>query len=150
MLPINFDSKDENFDFFLKNNSEEILNKNFHQPKVTTLKNVRIATNSVVFRYFKVFQDSCISEENYKRYSKLSFFFKFIFPKINFSKKRFLLITDEWTGNYYHWHAIALQRLLWFKKYGLLENSILFLPIKYKTYSFVLASLEKFGVGGGR
>lgn len=140
--PINFDATNSDFDIF-----ENVTEGNYFEPEIKFLKNVRISTNSVVFTYFKIFRDSCIGEENYQKYQKgFRFFLKFIFPKLNFSKKRFLLITDEWTSNYYHWHVFALKKLLIIKEKNLLENSLLFLPKKYQKYPFVLPSLTKFGI----
>ncbi len=140
--PINFDGQNPSFDLF-----KDFPDENCSEPKIEFLKNVRISTNSVVFNYFKIFRESCITGQNYEKYKKgYNFFLKFIFPKFNFSKKRFLLITDEWTSNYYHWHAFALKKLLVLKEKNLLENSLLFLPKKYQSYPFALASLEKFGV----
>jgi hypothetical protein len=140
--PQNFDANNQEFKIF-----NTVANISYFEPKINLLKNVRIATNSVVFRYFKIFKESCISEKNYQEYQKgFKFFLKFIFPKFNFSKKTFLLITDEWTSNYYHWHVFALQKLLIMKKAGLLENSLIFLPKKYLSSQFVLSSLEKFGI----
>ncbi|MBU6338942.1 MAG: DUF563 domain-containing protein [Rickettsiales bacterium] len=140
--PLNFDEKNSEFRIF---SNVEI--ESCKKAEINILKNVRISTNSVVFNYFKIFEESCVNEINYKKYSKgFKFFFKFIFPKFNFSKKRFLLITDEWTSNYYHWHIFALAKLLAFKKSNLLDDSLLFLPKKYAKYPFVLPSLEKFGV----
>ena len=87
-VPNNFDENNQEFDIF-KNLPDEI----YFSPKIEFYKKVRIATNSVLFNYFKIFKKSCISEENYQKYQKgYKFFLKFIFPKINFSKKRFLLI----------------------------------------------------------
>jgi len=123
------------------------VDASFFPAKIQFLRNVRISTNSVVFRYFQIFKESCISEENFRRYSKgFGFFFKFIFPKLNLSKKRFLLITDEWTSNYYHWHCFALNKLLVLKEKNLLKDSLLFLPKKYQTYPFAFSSLAKFGI----
>ena len=140
--PANFEENNPEFDIF-KNLPVEICSA----PEIKFLSKVRIATNSVVFKYFKIFAETCIHHENYKKYSKgYKFFFKFIFPKLNFSKKRFLLITDEWTSNYYHWHIFALAKLLILKEKNLLDNALLFLPKKYERYKFVLASLEKFGI----
>lgn len=139
--PENFDATNSDFDIF-KNIPED----EFFEPKIEILKNIRISTNSVVFTYFKIFRDSCITEINYQKYSRgFRFFLKFIFPKFNFSKKRFLLITDEWTSNYYHWHVFALKKLLILKEKNLLTNSQLFLPKKYLSYPFVLPSLTRFG-----
>lgn len=116
-------------------------------PKVEILKNVRISNNSVVFKYFKIFEESCINQTNYQLYSKgLKFFYKFIFPKLNFSKKRFILITDEWTSNYYHWHNFALKKLVILQEHNLIDNSILLLPKKYQKYDFAMNSLKKFGI----
>ncbi len=140
--PINFDEKNPQFDIFKAESSENCLGA-----ETKIVKNVRIATNSVIFNYFKVWRDNCINNIAYQRYSSgYKFFLKFIFPKFNFSKKRFILISDEWTSNYYHWHIIALVRLLILKEQGLLENSLLFLPKKYRRYQFALPSLEKIGV----
>ncbi len=140
--PLNF--KENNSEFKIFGNSSE---ENYLEPKINLLKNVRIATNSVVFNYFKIYRESCISENNYDLYKKgYKFFIKFIFPKLNFSKKRFILITDEWTSNYYHWHIFALSKLLILQKKKLTENAILVLPKKYKKYKFVLPSLKKMGI----
>jgi len=139
--PTNFDEKNPEFDIF-----KNIPTGSCSGIEIKFLKKVRISTNSVVFNYFKIIPESCIGK-NYKQYQKdYKFFLKFIFPKFNFSKKRFLLITDEWTSNYYHWHIFALKRLLAFKEKNLIENSLLFLPKKYQRYKFVLPSLEKFGI----
>ena len=139
--PTNFDEKNPEFDIF-----KNLPIENCFEPKIQILKNVRISTNSVIFNYFKIFKESCIGV-NYEKYRKgFRFFFKFIFPKFNFSEKRFLLITDEWTSNYYHWHIFALKKLLILKEKNLIENSLLFLPKKYQRYKFALSSLEKFGI----
>ncbi len=141
LKPYNFDEKNSEFDIF-----KNVTSEKYYIDEIKILKNVRISTNSVVFNYFKIFEESCIGQ-NYKKYGKgFRFFFKFIFPKFNLSKKRFLLITDEWTSNYYHWHIFALKKLLILKEKNLLENSLLFLPAKYRKYKFVLPSLEKFGI----
>lgn len=140
--PNNFDGENSEFDVF-KNIPSEIC----AEPKINFFSKVRIASNSVVFKYFKVIKESCINEVTYKKYSTgYRFFLKFIFPKINLSKKRFLLITDEWTSNYYHWHAFALARLLVLQQKNLLAESLIFLPKKYLRYKFVLPSLAKLGV----
>lgn len=134
-------SNEPNLDYFGKGFRE------FGTASINLVKNVRISENSVVFNYFKIFEDSCITPDDYKRYSKgYKFYFKFLLPKLNFSKKRFLLITDEWTSNYYHWHMFALQRLVALKKNNFLQDSVLVLPEKYKKYPFVLPSLQKFGI----
>ncbi len=141
-LPANFDANNPEFAIF-----QNVVPEICLAPKINFLKKVRIATNSVVFNYFKIVQESCITENNYQEYQKgYKFFLKFIFPKFNFSKKTFLLITDEWTSNYYHWHIFALKKLVILKSENLLENSLLFLPKKYQRYKFALASLEKFGI----
>lgn len=141
-FPRNFDEKDSSFNIF--HNIEKLISTKIN---ILHLKNIRISTNSVVFKYFKVFKESCVGEENFLKYNKgFRFFLKFIFPKINFSKKRFLLITDEWTSNYYHWHIFALGRLTVLQEKNLIRDSLLFLPKKYQQYKFVLSSLEKFGI----
>lgn len=140
--PVNFDEKNPQFDIF-----KNVAPDECKVDEVKIFKNIRISTSSVLFNYFKIIPESCITLENYEKYSKgFKFFLKFIFPKFNFSKKRFLLITDEWTSNYYHWHIFALKRLLILKEKGLLKDSLLFLPKKYLKYKFVLPSLAKFGI----
>lgn len=141
-LPLNYDETSPEFEFF-----KTISDEKCPPAKIELLRNIRISSNSVVFNYFKIFPESCITKKNYEQYQKnYKFFLKFIFPKLNFSKKRFLLITDEWTSNYYHWHSFALKKLLILKEQNLLENSLIFLPKKYRSYPFVLPSLAKFGV----
>jgi capsular polysaccharide biosynthesis protein len=141
--PFNFDPKDKRFDIFVDHPFEF-----FPAPKIEIVHNARINNNSVIFKFFKIFRESCIGEENYKKYQNnfLRFYFKFIFPKFNFSRKRFLLITDEWTSNYYHWHIMALGRLVVLQDAGLLKNSFLFLPKKYQNYGMVMPSLKAFGI----
>ncbi len=140
--PLNFNQTDKRFDIFIDQF------ESFLAPKIETLRNVRISNNSVVFRFFKIFRESCIGEENYQKYQNnfLRFYLKFIFPKFNFSRKKFALITDEWTSNYYHWHVIALERLVVLQDAGLLKNSLLFLPKKYQNYGMVIPSLKAFGI----
>lgn len=140
--PLNFEADDSHFKIF-QNPPIEI----YEEPQINILKKVRIATNSVVFNYFKIFQESCINKKNYDLYNEgYKFFLKFIFPKLNFSKKRFIIITDEWTSNYYHWHIFALAKLLILQEKSLVKDSLLFLPKKYKKYQFVLPTLEKVGI----
>jgi len=141
-LPKNFDSSNQEFDIF-KNVSPE----NCRKMEIKFFKNIRISNNSILFNYFNIIKDSCISSMLFEKYQKnYKFFLKFIFPRLNFSSKRFLLITDEWTSNYYHWHIFALKKLALFKAENLVENSMLFLPKRYQRYKFVLPSLEKFGI----
>ncbi len=140
--PFNFDPSDPQFDIF-----KNLPPENCSAPEIKFLKNVRISNNSVVFYYFKIFRESCIAREIYEKYqSGYRFFLKFIFPQFNFSKKRFLLITDEWTSNYYHWHIFALTKLAVLQNNNLIENSLLLLPKKYQRYSCVQNSVEKFGI----
>jgi capsular polysaccharide biosynthesis protein len=61
-----------------------------------------------------------------------------------------LVISDEWTSNYYHWHFFALKKLLALQEVEELKNALLFLPKKYQKYPFVLPSLEKFGIDKNR
>lgn len=140
--PINYKENDGSFDHF-KNYPDQSC----QEPKISWLKNVRIATNSVVFKYFKIFPESCIGKDAYDKYQKgFGFFLKFIFPKFNFRKKRFIVITDEWTSNYYHWHAFALKKLLILREENLIKDSLLFLPKKYQKYSFTMPSIKSFGI----
>jgi capsular polysaccharide biosynthesis protein len=142
-LPYNFDENNKEFDIFKIHQVE-----NYHNSIIKKYSNVRIATNSVVFNYFNIFRETCISQNVYEKYQKgYKFFFKYIFPQINFyRRKKFILITDEWTTNYYHWHLIALNRLLVFKQNNLLEDTKLLLPKRYKKLKFILDSLKKFGI----
>lgn len=140
--PLNFNSNNPEFNIF----KNEVI-EDCKEGQTILLKNVRIATNSVIFNYFKIFQESCINKANYDLYQKgYKFFLKFIFPKFNFSKKRFILITDEWTSNYYHWHIFSLTKLLFLQEQNLVKDSLLALPKKYKKYKFVLPALEKIGI----
>lgn len=140
--PFNFEEESADFRFF-----KSLTQSNFKDSEIKIFKNIRIATNSVLFNYFKIIPESCITHGNYKLYSSgYKFFLKYIFPKFYFSKKNLILITDEHTSNYYHWHTFALKKLLILKEKNLLQNFKLFLPIKYKKYKFVFPSLEKFGI----
>ncbi len=140
--PCNFDAQDPQFETFVEPQKEFCT-----APKLKFFKNIRVSTNSVLFNYFKIVRESCINESAYERYSKgYNFFLKFIFPQFNFSRKKFLLITDEWTSNYHHWHVYPLAKLLFLQQQNLIKDSILILPKKYLKYPFVMPSLEKFGI----
>jgi capsular polysaccharide biosynthesis protein len=146
-LPKNYDANNAEFDVFKSFKRDAKCSK----AKTKLFNNIRISNNSILFNYFKIIEESCISPENFKKYSKgYKFFLKFIFPHFNFSKKRFLLITDEWTSNYYHWHIFALQKLIALQENNLVNDALLFLPKKYLRYSFVLPSLAKFGIKNDR
>lgn len=142
-LPYNFDQDNPEFDIFKKSKLE-----NYHNFIIRKYQNMNIATNSVVFNYFNIIRETCISEIAYQKYKTgYKFFLKYIFPQINFTpNKRFILITDEWSTNYYHWHLIALHKLLVLKQNNLIQDSILILPKKYRKLKFVLNSLKKFGI----
>lgn len=144
--PKNFDEKNPQFDIF-----KNVAPNRCSKAEIKIFERVRIATNSVIFNYFKIVPESCVNHQNYQQYSKgFKFFLKFICPKINFSKKTFLVITDEWTSNYYHWHFFALKKLLALQEVEELKNAVLFLPKKYQKYPFVLPSLERFGITKNR
>lgn len=139
--PINFNESDSSFDIF-KNLPDEICSEG----EVEILRNVRVANNSMVFRYFKIWKETCVDFRKYEK-KTYRFFLKFIFPQFNFSKRKFVLITDEWTSNYYHWHAFALKRLLILFEKNLIDNQTIFLFLKrYKKYSLAFESLKKFGL----
>ena len=142
-LPYNFDPNNPEFDIF-KNFPAET----YHNSIIKTYQNINIATNSVVFNYFNILRETCISELAYQKYKTgYKFFLKYVFPQINFnSNKRFILITDEWSTNYYHWHLIALHKLLALKQNNLIQDSILVLPKRYQKLKFTLGSLTKFGI----
>jgi hypothetical protein len=57
--PVNFDENDPSFEIF-----RNVADENCVEPKIEILKNVRISTNSVIFTYFKIFKESCITPEN--------------------------------------------------------------------------------------
>jgi len=144
--PVNFKKDDKGFEIFVKVVNDE----NYFDAIITNLKNVRIANNSVIFKYFYIYYDSVIDQENDENYKKYKtgykFYLKYIFPQLNFSNKRFITITDEYTSNYYHWHNFSLKKLVILKENNLIKNSILLLPKRYQKYSFVKPCLEKFGI----
>jgi hypothetical protein len=143
-FPANFDKDDKDFDVFFKVKTQKCF-----KPKILNYKNFRVSNNSVIFRYCKIMKESCITRQNYLIYQKgFGFFLKFILPVINFKfrNRKFALITDEWTTNYYHWHIFALQRLIAILDSTKDKNFVLLLPEKYKKYDFVLPSLKRFGI----
>ena len=140
--PFNFDASNRFFSIF-KDCTEFSA-----EPKIELINNVRVTNSSVVFKGSKVLRETCIGEEIYRKYQDnfWRFRFKFIFPQLNFSKKRFILLSDEWTSNYYHWHVFALGKLVILQDAGLIEDSLILLPEKYKNYTMVRRSLAKFGI----
>lgn len=142
-LPLNFDENEVRTRFIKYEN----LTLPRIYPKVFRLKNVRISNNSVIFRFFKILRRSCIGEVIYNKYKNgFGFYLKFIIPRLTFKPKKFILITDEWTSNYYHWHIYSLIRLKKIFEKGVDKNFQLFLPSRYKKYAFVAPSLKKFGI----
>jgi capsular polysaccharide biosynthesis protein len=139
-LPCNFDQNDPEFNAF-KDYSENFDEEN---TKIKRFGSVRVLNNGAIFNYFNIIDISAISKKfNDKLYR---IFIKFI-PKINFYKdKRFVLIFDQWTDNYYHWHLIAIHRLIILQENNLLEDSVILLPSGYKNFFYVKDTLKKFGI----
>ncbi len=82
--PLNFDPKDKRFDIFANHQF-----KFFPAPKIEIVRNARISNNSAVFKSFKIFCESCIGEEVYKKYQKnfSRFYLKLIFTQSFLVKK---------------------------------------------------------------
>ncbi len=109
------------------------------------IKNAIIANNSVVLKNWSVVKQSIVNEVAYKKYKKIKFLLKYIFPTLNFSsKKDYILITDEWSKNYCHWLWEALTKLLILQKNH--PQATLVLPKSYLKIDFVKNSLEVFGI----
>lgn len=110
---------------------------------VRKLKDVWITNNCVIIEKGRLLRESCVGEEMYKKYLKPKFLLKYIFPFFIFSKKQFILITDEWTKNYCHFLWESLSKLIVMKKE--FPDATLLLPSSYTKINFVMTSLEAFG-----
>ena len=103
-LPVNFDATNQEFDCF-----KNLIPTHQQQSKINEYQNVRISNNSAIFKYFNIFKESCVSDDVYQYGKSYKFYLKYIFPKINlYQNKTFILLTDQWTSNYYHWHLYSL------------------------------------------
>ena len=146
-LPVNFDDKNPEFNVFKVHTSQEDI----PNIKLFEYTNVRVSNNSVIFKYFNVFRESCISDEIYEYGKSYKFYLKYIFPKINFYRnKTFILITDQWTSNYYHWHLYSLLSLIYLKKNNLIKNSYFIIPQSHSNNSFTIKSLNNFGINNNQ
>ena len=63
LKPENFDKNNQEF-YIFNDVSQESINS-----KISNFKNVRVSTNSVIFKYFKVFRENCIHDGAQKQYS---------------------------------------------------------------------------------
>ncbi len=139
-LPVNFDPNNPEFNLF-KDYSENLHEVN---AEIKKFENVRVANNGAVFNYFNIFNRSDISSKSYNKRYRI--FARFI-PKVNFCQdKKFVLIFDQWTHNYYHWISTAIYRLLVLKENNLLQDSILILPDHYKKFPYINDTLRGFGI----
>lgn len=114
---------------------------------VQNLRNIFVTNNSVIINKGRILKTSCVSEENFDKYQKISFRLKYLFPIFCFSKKPHILITDEWSKNYCHWLWEALSKLIDLKRE--FPEAILVLPKSYLKIDFAMKSLAAFGFNDG-
>lgn len=110
---------------------------------VQKLQNVCVTNNAVILQKLKPVQDSCVSDEVYKKYQNPRFLLKYFFPIFSCPKKNYILATDEWSKNYCHWLWEALSKVYLLKKD--FPDAKLILQKSYQKIDFMMKSLEAFG-----
>ncbi len=111
---------------------------------VQEFENAYVTNNAVIIKNGQVVEDSCVGAEYYAKYRKPKFKLKYFFTIPVFTKKRHILISDEWSKNYCHWMWEALSKLILMQeKY---PNHTLILPSSYRKINFIMTSLEAFKI----
>ncbi len=127
--------------------SDLVLFKHEYQSSICSttflkLKNVDVLQDTVFdlssFRFFESYTHILGSFTIKEKFEKLKLFFK---AKTNVD--RGVWITQNWTWMYFHWMTDALPRLIALE--GEVEQYPVLLPIDYKSYPYIVESLELLG-----
>ena len=126
---------------------DEVLFKHEYQSSIcaTTflkLKNVDVLQDTVFdlssFRFFESYSHILGSFTIKEKFEKLKLFFK-----AKTIVDRGVWISQNWTWMYFHWMTDALTRLIALE--GEVEQYPVLLPIDYKSYPYIVESLELLG-----
>lgn len=141
-LPRNFDQRDIN----LFNHE---LEKTIPRTRLLQLKDVRVTSEGVLFKRFRLLPESFAFAHHLKQWkwrSRLKFFVRnYVRRRSRDLARDALWVTDEWSTGYFHWLADVLSRLYVMR--DRLEPFVLLLPLDYASRDFVQSSLRAFGVG---
>jgi hypothetical protein len=140
-LPVNLDIKDK----YLFEGSTRFR---ITPSKRMLLRNVFILWQGQVFKNGRVVAASLCTTLFLKKYSPLFFLSCFLksIVKRNFFRLKaspYLILHDEWSGNYFHWLTDVLTRL--YSVRDVLDDYTLILPENF-CHSYNRYTLEKFGV----
>ena len=127
--------------------SDLVLFKHEYQSSICSttflkLKNVDVLQDTVFdlssFRFFESYSHILGSFTMKDKFEKLKLFFK-----AKTIVDRGVWITQNWTWMYFHWMTDALTRLIALE--GEVEQFPVLLPIDYKSYPYIVESLELLG-----
>jgi len=142
--PINLEEND-----WTKFNTLSSINEG--KNKIIYKQDIMISEDGIMYEYFKILKYSYpypyhLFIENSKKSLKHilrkfinSFKLKY-YPQYDLNGN-YLIITDYWSNNYFHWFSEALARLVNIQVTSNQTFTIL-LPSSYKTNSFIIQSLE--------
>ena len=126
---------------------DELLFKHEYQSSISAtsflkLKNVDVLQDTIFdlssFRFFESYTHIIGSFTIKEKFEKLKLFFK-----VKTNVDRGVWITQNWTWMYFHWMTDALTRLIALE--GEVEQYPVLLPIDYKSYPYIVESLELLG-----
>jgi len=113
-----------------------------------TLRNVRVNSDSLLFKNLRVLPHSFVNAADRPEYKKPRFLLRFFIRnylrrKVTKFNKDCLWFINSWSENYFHWMADAIPRL--FAARGRLANATVLLPFSYEHIEYVKSSLRAFG-----
>ena len=128
------------------------LEKTIAPMRLIELTNVTANAEGLLFKAGRVLPASFAVLENFEHFrrrtrSQLSFLVRnYLLRRRRRLAGRFLWITDNWSGGYFHWLADTLPRLFVVK--DLATTVVLLIPSQYHDLEFVRASLRLFDIAG--
>jgi capsular polysaccharide biosynthesis protein len=118
--------------------------------RLLTLRNVSVSAEGILFQRGQMLPESFAfphTRASWKRRSVLKFFVNnYLLRRHRRFAQASILVTDDWSGGYFHWLADVLPRLFTMKDQ--LKSLVLILPNEYQELSYVSASLQPFAIGG--
>lgn len=125
------------------------LEREIPSTRLLKLRNVSVSAEGILFRGGEMLPESFAfphTRASWKRRSVVKFF---VNNYLRRRRRRFvlpaILVTDDWSGGYFHWLADVLPRLYTVKDE--LKQLTLLLPASYHGLDYVSASLAPFNIG---
>lgn len=140
-LPVNFNQ--DHLALF-----DHELQRAIPQSCLLKFKNIRVSSDGLLFRGFKILPESFAFPHHLKEWKLRSFGKFFVTNYLLWRRRRVdaevLWITDYWSKGYFHWLSDALTRL--FVVRDRLDDLLLMLPSEFEDLEFVKPSLKAFSV----